>query len=82
MVDADGVDAIRDEPVFAGGGCVGYVTSGGYAHFCGKSVALGYVPADLADAEAAFEVEILGQLRPARRQRQPIYDPSGSRMRA
>ena len=81
VVDADGVDAIRDEPIFADGACVGYVTSGGYAHFAGKSMALGYVPADLADAEAAFEVEILGQLRPARRQRQPIYDPSGSRMR-
>jgi dimethylglycine dehydrogenase len=82
VVDADGVDVNRDEPLFHEGACVGYVTSGGYAHYVGESVALGYVPADLADAGVRFEVEILGERRPARIQPRPLYDPDGSRMRS
>jgi glycine cleavage system aminomethyltransferase T len=31
---------------------------------------------------AAFEVEILGDLRPARIQPKPLYDPDGARMRS
>jgi len=84
VVDADDADAIHDEPVFHGGEVVGFVTSGGYAHHVGESVALGYVPAHLADGSAGtggFEVEILGDLRPARLQREPLYDPLGERMR-
>ncbi len=83
VVDSDGVaDVNRDEPLFHGGDCVGYVTSGGYAHFVGKSVALGYVPAMLARPGEKFEVEILGERRPARVQAEPLHDPSGSRMRS
>ena len=84
VLDADDADAIHDEPIFHGGECVGFVTSGGYAHHTGNSVALGYVPAHLADGSAGddgFEVEILGQMRPARLQREPLYDPAGERMR-
>jgi dimethylglycine dehydrogenase len=73
IVDADDVDCAHDEAVFDNGECVGFVTSGGYAHFCQHSVAM-------ATAEAPFEVEILGELRPARVQAQALYDPSGSRM--
>ncbi|MGB3388870.1 MAG: FAD-dependent oxidoreductase [Pseudaminobacter sp.] len=62
---------------------VGWVTSGGYAHHVGKSLAQGYVPAALADDERAglFEIEILGQRRPARINAQPLFDPSGEKMR-
>ena len=62
---------------------VGWVTSGGYAHFVEKSMAQGYVPAELADeeAEGMFEIEILGHRRPARINREPPFDPSGERMR-
>ena len=47
---------------------VGWVTSGGYAHFVGKSLAQGYVPAELAgdETEGFFEIEILGHRRKAR----------------
>ncbi len=62
---------------------VGWVTSGGYAHYVGKSMAQGYVPAELADDESAglFEIEILGQRRPARINIEPPFDPSGEKMR-
>ena len=82
--DADDADAIHDEPVFHSGECVGFLTSGGFAHHIGCSVGLGYIPAHLADGSAGldgFEVEILGQMRPARLQLEPLYDPAGERMR-
>ena len=82
VVDADQVDVNRDEPIFHDGACIGYVTSGGYAHYVGKSVALGYVPAALAKSDSPFEIEILGEMRPARIQHQPLYDPNGRRMKS
>jgi dimethylglycine dehydrogenase len=62
---------------------VGWVTSGGYAHYVGKSMAQGYVPAALADneSEGLFEIEILGKRRPARINVEPLFDPSGEKMR-
>ena len=62
---------------------VGWVTSGGYAHYVQKSMAQGYVPAALAENETAglFEIEILGQRRPARINVEPPFDPSGDKMR-
>jgi dimethylglycine dehydrogenase len=83
VLDVDDADAIHDEPVFHDGGCVGFVTSGGYAHYVEASMALAYVPAHLADAyDDTFEVEILGHLRPARIAPEPLYDPAGERMRS
>jgi dimethylglycine dehydrogenase len=83
VVDDDGVDVMGDEPVWRDGEVIGWVTSGGYAHYAGKSIALAYVPAAHADVdgEGAFEVEILGDRRPASLARQPILDPEGARMR-
>jgi dimethylglycine dehydrogenase len=62
---------------------VGWVTSGGYAHYVQKSMAQGYVPAALADDESAglFEIEILGHRRPARINIEPPFDPAGEKMR-
>jgi dimethylglycine dehydrogenase len=62
---------------------VGWVTSGGYAHYVEKSLAQGYVPRELAGDEGAglFEIEILGVWRKARINVEPLFDPSGARMR-
>ncbi|MFQ5995891.1 MAG: glycine cleavage T C-terminal barrel domain-containing protein, partial [Acidiferrobacterales bacterium] len=83
VVDDNGVDVMGDEPVWHDGKVVGWVTSGGYAHYVGKSVALAYIPAALAKSgrDGAFEVEILGERRPATLAPQPLFDPDGSRMR-
>ncbi len=63
---------------------VGWVTSGGYAHFAGCSMAQGYIPAELAGNETGglFEVEILGRRRPARINIDPLFDPAGEKMRS
>ena len=81
-VDARDGDAFGDEPIWQDGKVVGWVTSGGYGHTVGKSLALGYVPKELVDAIGGFEIEIIGERRPARILKQPPYDPGGARMRA
>jgi dimethylglycine dehydrogenase len=80
-VNAVEVDANRDEPLFADGKCVGYVTSGGYGHTVGQSIALGYVASAHAQAGTQIEVEILGDMRTATVLDKPLYDPDGARMR-
>ena len=76
-------DVLGDEPVFHNGEVVGWITSGGYAHYSGVSLALGYIPAALAvEGTTGFQIEIIGNMRPAHLQLEPVLDPSGSRMRA
>jgi dimethylglycine dehydrogenase len=82
VVEADDADAVGDEPVFAGDHVVGFVTSGGYGHTVGKSIALAYLEPDLATPDASLTVEILGERHPARVAPEPLYDPSGARMRS
>jgi len=81
-VDADDADVSGDEPIFHGDEPVGWVTSGGFGHFVQQSIALGYVPVDLADEPDDFTIEIIGRRRPASIQREPLYDPHGLRMRS
>ena len=77
----DPADVIGDEPVWHGDEVVGWITSGGYGHHVGQSIALGYVPTALATPEGPeggrFEIEIIGRRRPARLQPEPLFDPSG-----
>ncbi len=73
-------DAFGDEPVWHRGKVVGWVTSGGYGHSVQTSLAMGYIPKELA-LETEFEIEILGQRRSATRLEGAAFDPSGSRMR-
>jgi dimethylglycine dehydrogenase len=80
-VDGNDVDVIGDEPVYHAGQCVGWITSGGYAHAAGKSVAMGYVPRDIAAETEGFEIEILGQVYKATPQAEPLFDPEAHEMR-
>jgi dimethylglycine dehydrogenase len=82
VVDAKNADCIGDEPVWKDGKVVGWITSGGYAHASGVSVAMGYVPGDLADQDAGWQIELLGDMLDARPQRQPLFDANGQAMRA
>ena len=80
-IDTDDIDVTLDEAILKDGECVGYVTSGGYAHHVQQSMALGYVPAELAADGTELEVEINGEMYSARVVGQPLYDPSGEKMR-
>ena len=80
LADGD-ADALGDEPIWHDGKVVGWVTSGAYGHSVGRSLALGYIPRELAAAESGFEIEIIGARQAARREPGAVVDPAGSRMR-
>ncbi len=82
IVEEFGADVVGDEPVSVDGTTVGWVTSGGYAHWSGKSIALAYVPADLAQRNDHFVIEVMGAPRRATIANEAPFDPSGARMRA
>ena len=81
QIDGEGIDVSNDEAILKDGAAVGYVSSGGYAHHVGKSMAMGYVTADLAKGGETVDVEILGAMFSAEIQGAPVYDPNGGRMR-
>jgi len=81
VVDAKDVDVIRDEPIWFEEKVTGGVTSGGFAHNSEVSVAMGYVPKEIADEENGWSIEILGERFPASLQSKPLFDPKGEKMR-
>jgi dimethylglycine dehydrogenase len=81
VMDADDADVIGDEAIWHGGKVVGWVTSGGYAHNARKSVAVGYVPKEVAEEADGFEIELLGKRHAARLQPGALFDADLKRMR-
>jgi len=81
-IDVDGIDVTGDEAILSNGEAVGYVSSGGYAHRVGKSMAMGYVASGHAAAGSKLQVEILGTMYDAEVQGAPLYDANGANMRA
>ncbi len=79
--DQTGFDALADEPIYCNGEPVGWVTSGGYAHFSDMSVAMGYVPVELANEGTDFSIEIVGERRTAHLIDGCLWDPAGTAMR-
>jgi dimethylglycine dehydrogenase len=80
-MDAADADVIGDEAIWFGGKVQGWVTSGGYAHNARQSVALGYVPKEIADETDGFEIELLGKRHAARLQPVPLFDADMKRLR-
>ena len=80
-VDALDADVQGYEPIWLDGTVVGFCTSGGYSHYAEKSIALGFLPTDSIADELAVEIEILGQMRPARVIVETLFDADGARMR-
>jgi glycine cleavage system aminomethyltransferase T len=73
--------ALGSEPVRINGEVGGRVTSGGYGYTVGKSIAYAYIPAS-CPVEAAVEVDIFGTWVGGRVAKEPLYDPTGSRVRS
>ena len=76
------IDVTLDEAIMKDGKAVGYISSGGYAHHVGKSMAMGYVETAHAAPGSELEVEILGEFYTATVQGEPVYDPTGAKMRS
>jgi glycine cleavage system aminomethyltransferase T len=73
--------ALGSEPVRIAGKVVGRVTSGGYGYTVGRSIAYAYVPST-APVGTPVDVEIFGNWVPGQIAKEPLYDPSGSRVRS
>ncbi|PKQ12160.1 MAG: dehydrogenase [Alphaproteobacteria bacterium HGW-Alphaproteobacteria-1] len=81
-IDATEADASGGEPIFLPG-CkpAGQISSGGYGHTVGKSLALAYLKAEHATPGTALEVSLLGRPHAARVLDRPPFDPDGKRLR-
>jgi glycine cleavage system T protein len=73
--------ALGSEPVRIGGAVVGRVTSGGYGYTVGRSIAYAYVPSNSVIG-TLVEVEIFGSWVPGQVAKEPLYDPTGTKVRA
>jgi dimethylglycine dehydrogenase len=81
VVEAGDADVLGDEPIWHKGKVVGWVTSGGFAHTLNKSMAQGYIPKELV-GDDEFEIEIIGEMKKARINHEPLFDPKGEKMRS
>ena len=80
-IDALDADASGFEPIWKEGRRVGFVTSGGYGHSIGKSLAMALVNRDLAAEGTELTVHVVGVERPAKVIAPSPYDPAGKAMR-
>ena len=69
------------ETILHGDKVAGSCSSVGYGHSLGRTIALGYVPVELASARG-FAIEAFGKRYPAERGARCLYDPAGERLRA
>jgi dimethylglycine dehydrogenase len=81
-IEAKDADATGYEPVHHGGKLVGFVTSGGYGHCAGISLAMGYIDFAVAAEQEELAVTIVGEARGCRILCHPAIDPEGMRLRA
>ncbi len=82
VVEADGADAFGGEAVYRNGDLAGYITSGGFGHCVGESLAMGYVKPEFFEPDGAYQIDILGERRPAVLASAARVDADGNRMRS
>ena len=81
-IDALDADASGYEPIWKDGKRVGFVTSGGFGHTVGKSLAMALIEPAAAAVGTALSVHVVGIERPATIVAPSPYDPQGKAMRA
>ena len=82
IVETNDIDVTNNEAVIKDGKSIGYITSGGYAHFLKKSVAYSYLDKEILKANSKFQVEINGDFYNCSIIKNPLYDPRGIKMRS
>jgi dimethylglycine dehydrogenase len=81
-VDALDAEASFYEPVSLRDKVAGFVTSGGFGHCIGKSLAMAYVDQSVIAGREPLEVSIIGDRRRCRILGAPAIDPEGKRLRS
>ncbi len=80
-VDVGDADGSGYEPVWANGKRIGFITSGGYGHTIGKSLAMALVDREFAAEGTDLTTHIVGIERAAKVIAASPYDPAGRAMR-
>jgi dimethylglycine dehydrogenase len=75
-------DARGGEAILSSGRRVGVLTSGGYGHFTGRSLAFGYVEPYLTAPGTSLTIDLLGRMVSATVLAGPVHDPDNHRARA
>ena len=73
--------ALGNEPVRVDGEIAGRVTTGGYGYSVERSIAYAYLPSEQAGPGTAVELDIFGQWVAGEVAKEPLFDPSGDRVR-
>jgi 4-methylaminobutanoate oxidase (formaldehyde-forming) len=81
VLDEPRAIAFGDEPVRVDGDVAGRVTSGGFGHRVGNSIAFAYLPAEV-EIGTRVDVGVFGRWVGAELVKDPIYDPKMERVRS
>ena len=76
IVETNEIDVTYNEAVMKGDKSIGYVTSGGFAHFVNKSVAFSYLDTNELNSGKGIQVEINGDMFNCSIIKEPLYDLS------
>ncbi len=82
MIDTKDIDVTNNEAVVKDGKAIGYITSGGFAHYVKKSIAFSYIDEKILKTNNKFQVEINGSFYECEIIKEPLYDPRGTKMRS
>ena len=82
IVQTNDIDVTNNEAVIKSDKSIGYVTSGGFAHFVNKSIAFSYLDQNELKSDKGIQIEINGDLFNCSVIKKPLYDPSGQKMRS
>ncbi len=81
LIKTSDIDVTNNEAVMKKDKSIGYITSGGYAHYVGQSIAFSYLDETDINSGESIQVEINGDLYDSIIINKPLYDPSGKKMR-
>jgi 4-methylaminobutanoate oxidase (formaldehyde-forming) len=79
--DEDWLPLYGGEAVVSGGKAITRLRSTGYGYTVKKNIGLAYLPLELALKGTPLEIEIFGELMPARVSERVLHDPAGSRLK-
>ena len=82
IIETDDIDVTNNEAVVKNGKSIGYITSGGFAHYVNKSIAYSYLDEEILKSNEKFQVEINGNFYNCSIIKEALYDPTGERMRS
>ncbi len=81
FVSEDDLPVFGGEPIWFGGRVVSPATSAGYGWTVARTIFMGYLPVELAGAEAGVEIEAFGVRYPLRCVAGPLHDPRNERLK-